>query len=279
MGPNHRRRHLPETLSPAERTESKIPAWLLLAIAAALLARPAIHVETAEAAEVQSEEVTFQRRDGRLITALLFRPDRSGRHPAVLIFHGVGGMRESQRSYARRLAEAGFVTLLPELISIGVGADEPAGILRNEISAAMALLKGRKDVDPNRLGLLGFAQGGERALFAAISFPATFKAVVEYYGPIGRPPMNLELAAAYTASRLRSPVLILHGEDDQVIPVEHARRLEEALRSAGKPFEIILFQGTAHGFDQEGQPWYSPVAAREAEASTVAFFSKHLKAP
>jgi carboxymethylenebutenolidase len=248
-----------------------------MATVAMLLAAPATRADLADAAE--SEEVTFHRRDGRTITALLFRPGGDGRRPAVLIFHGAEGMQESHRGHARRLAEAGFAALLPDLASIRVGVDEPAGILRNEISGAVALLKGRRDVDPNRLGLLGFAQGGERALFAAISFPNTFKAVVEYYSRIGRPPMSLELAARHAASKLRSPVLILHGDRDQVIPVEHARRLEDALRSAGKPFEIVLFPGAAHGFDQEGQPWYNPVAAREAEASTIAFLTKHLKAP
>ena len=219
-------------------------------IAAAILATLAIGADSGGAAESRSEEVTFQRRDGRTITALLIRPEGSGRHPAVLIFHGAGGGRESHKAYAWRLADAGFVALLPDLASIRLGADESAGLLRNEISVAVSLLRGRRDVDPSRLGLLGFAQGGERTLFAALSFPTTFKAVVEYYSPVGHPPTNLELAAGHIASKIRSPVLILHGEDDQLVPVEHARRLEEAFRSAGKPCEVLVFSGAGHGFDQ-----------------------------
>jgi len=232
-----------------------------------------------EAAEIPSEEVAFQRRDGRTITALLFRPAETGRYPAVLIFHGADGMGESHQAHARRLAGAGFVALLPDLASIRLGANEPAGLIRSEIAAAVSLLRGRREVDPSRLGLLGFARGGERALFAATAFPATFKAVVGYYSPIGHPPMSLELAAGQTASRIRAPLLILHGEDDQMVPVEHARRLAEALSAAGKPFERVLFPGAAHGFDQEDQPWYNPAAAREAEASTLAFFARYLVGP
>lgn len=258
---------------------SAIRTRLLANITAALLTTLAIGADSGRAAESGSEEVTFQRRDGRTIKALLVRPEGSGRHPAVLILHGAGGIRESHKVYARRLADAGFVALLPDLASIKLGANEPAGLLRNEIAAVLSLLKRRRDVDGSRLGLLGFAQGGERALFAAISFPAAFRAVVEYYSPIGHPPTNLELAAEQVAAKIRSPLLILHGEDDQLVPIEHSRRLEEALRSAGKPFEIFLFPGAAHGFDQEGEPWYDPVAAREAEASVLAFFAKHLKGP
>lgn len=261
------------------RNQKSVGVRLPSAILALLLAALGTGVDWGGAGELRSEEVTFQRRDGRTIKALLVRPEESGRHPAVLIFHAAGGMRDSHKAYSRRLADAGFVALLPDLASIRLGADESAGLLRNEISAAVSLLKGRRDVDPSRLGLLGFAEGGERALFAATAFPAAFKAVVAYYSPIGHPPMNLELAAEHTASKIRSPILILHGEDDQLVPVEHARRLEEALRSASKPFEIVLFPGAAHGFDQESQPWYNPVAAREAEASALAFFSKHLKGP
>lgn len=234
---------------------------------------------SATAAELRREELTFQRRDGRAISALLVRPDGSGRHPAVLIFHGAGGVRESHRAFARRLADAGFVALLPDLASLRPGADEPAGLLRGEIAAAVSLLKSRREIDANRLGLLGFAQGGERTLFAAIAFPATFRAVVEYYGPIGYPPMSLELAARHAASKIRSPVLIIHGEEDELVPVEHARRLEEALRAAGKPVESVLFPGAGHGFDQEGEPWFNALAAREAEARALAFFSRYLRTP
>lgn len=248
-------------------------------LVALLLVTSGIGVGSGGAAEPLSEEVSFQRRDGRTITSHLVRPDGNGRHPAVLILHGAGGVRENHKTYARRLADAGFVALLPQLISIRLGANEPAGLLRSEISAAVALLKGRKEIDGSRIGLVGFGEGGQRAVFAAIAFPAVFKAVAQYYAPVGHPPISLELAAGHTASKIRAPLLILHGEDDQLVPVEHARRLEEALRSAGKPFEIVLFPGAGHGFDQEGEPWYHPVAAREAEAGTLAFFAKHLKAP
>jgi carboxymethylenebutenolidase len=244
-----------------------------------MLAALSIGAGPGRAAEPRSEEVTFQRRDGQTIRALLVRPEDGGRNPAIVILHGAGGATESHKAYARRLAEAGFVALLPDLASIRLRPSEPAGLLRNEIAGAVSLLKGRREVDGGRLGLLGFAQGGERALFAAISFPTTFKAVVQYYSPIAYAPMNLELAAGNTASKIRSPVLILHGEDDQLVPVEHARQLEEALRLAGKPFEIIFFPGADHGFDQEGEPWYNPVAAREAETSVLAFFARHLKSP
>lgn len=261
------------------RRRYPLRAWLPRTTTAALLLLLGAGAGSGEAAELRSSEATFQRRDGRTITALLLRPAGSGRHPAVLIFHGAEGVGASHKAHARRLADAGFVALLPDLASIRPGANESAGLIRNEIAAAVSLLKGRRDVDPNRLGLLGFARGGERALFAAIAFPATFKAVVEYYSPIGHPPMSLELAAERTATKIRTPVLILHGEEDELVPVEHARRLAEALRAAGKPFESILFPGAVHGFDQENRPWYNPVAAREAEASALAFFARHLKGP
>ena len=266
MGASCRRRH-------------PLRVWLPRTTAAALLLLLGAGAGSGEAAEIRSAKVTFQRRDGRTITAFLLRPAESRRHPAVLIFHGAPGVGESHKAHARRLAGAGFVALLPDLASIKPGANESAGLIRSEIAAAVSLLKGRRDVDPNRLGLLGFARGGERAFFAAIAFPATFKAVAEYYSPIGHPPMNLDLAVRNTASKIRAPVLILHGEDDQLVPVEHARRLAEALRSAGKPFESIIFPGAGHGFDQEGKPWYNPVAAREAEAGTLAFFARHLQGP
>ena len=125
MGASCRRRH-------------PLRVWLPRTTAAALLLLLGAGAGSGEAAEIRSAKVTFQRRDGRTITAFLLRPAESRRHPAVLIFHGAPGVGESHKAHARRLAGAGFVALLPDLASIKPGANESAGLIRSEIAAAIS---------------------------------------------------------------------------------------------------------------------------------------------
>ena len=62
----------------------------------------------------------------------------------------------------------------------------------------------------------------------------------------------------------------------EFIPVSDVDRLREALRSARKEAEIVLYGDVAHGFMNEERPSYHPARATEAWEKTIQFFRKHL---
>ncbi|MCI0754175.1 alpha/beta hydrolase [Teichococcus vastitatis] len=94
--------------------------------------------------------------------------------------------------------------------------------------------------------LMGFSQGAMMALFTGLRRQTAPAAILAYSGRlIGPDLLGGEIAG-------RPPVLIVHGEADQVVPVEASRAAEAALREAGVPVESLYAPGLAHGIDDAG---------------------------
>jgi phospholipase/carboxylesterase len=94
--------------------------------------------------------------------------------------------------------------------------------------------------------LMGFSQGAMTALFAGLRQPGGCAAVLAYAGALLAPH---SLAAEL---RARPPVLLVHGEADEVVPVEASRQAESALRAAGIEVEAAYRPGLGHGLDEAG---------------------------
>ena len=77
-------------------------------------------------------------------------------------------------------------------------------------------------------------------------------------------------------SRDDPPALLIHGESDAVVPIEHAERMEAALKKAGVPVTMLRVKNATHGFQ--------PIAGQPIEPSrgelirrAVEFFDRHLR--
>ncbi|WP_372618609.1 alpha/beta hydrolase [Falsiroseomonas sp.] len=109
------------------------------------------------------------------------------------------------------------------------------------------------DAETARLGLamrdvalMGFSQGAMTALFTGLRRGAPPAAILAYSGRlIGPELLPGELHA-------RPPVLLVHGEADDVVPVEGSREAEQVLRGLGVPVESAWRPGLAHGLDEAG---------------------------
>jgi carboxymethylenebutenolidase len=116
------------------------------------------------------------------------------------------------------------------------------------------------NVDPKRVGLLGYSLGAYLSLSLS-AFDPRVSAVVEYFG--GLPPE--------IARELKSlpAVLILHGAADKIVPVSEANELERLLAERNLDFEKKVYPGQGHGFlGDEGQ---------DATNRTIAYLEKHLR--
>jgi dienelactone hydrolase len=119
------------------------------------------------------------------IEGLLVEPSTSGRHPGVVVVHGAGGDRRELLGQARALARQGVVALtitepstadpLPPASSLAALLD---GTRRTQLRDAAAVrtaahyLAGRVDVDPKRLGYLGWSAGAKTGTFVTGTFRA-----------------------------------------------------------------------------------------------------------
>lgn len=215
------------------------------------------------------EQVSFRSTDGTAVTGWLQKPSGQGPFPAVVALHGCDGLwARSGKLSARhadwgdRLQAAGFVVLFPDSFrsrgfeSVCTTLDRgitPAGRARDAFGAA-DWLASQSFVARNRIGLLGWSNGGSTALHAARSgtrpSSTDFRAIVSFY-----PGCSVILKNGWSA---RVPVTILHGADDDWTP---AAPCEMLAKSGGARF--VSYPGAHHGFDHPN----SPIRTRKAAYS------------
>jgi phospholipase/carboxylesterase len=104
----------------------------------------------------------------------------------------------------------------------------------------------RHGLAPGDVALMGFSQGAMTALFTGLRRNPPPAAILAYSGRL--------LGAETLAGELRArpPVLLVHGEADEVVPVSGSRDAEAALRAAGVPVESAYRPGLGHGLDDAG---------------------------
>jgi len=128
------------------------------------------------------------------------------------------------------------------------------------VGAAVGYAERRPNVGAGHIGLVGVSLGAYLALSVAAQDPRV-GAVVECFG--GFPPFFAE------ALDRMPPVLILHGEDDRIVPVREAHNLERLLRDRNRPYEIQIYPGQGHRLLE--------AESRDALDRAAAFLDRHLK--
>jgi carboxymethylenebutenolidase len=128
------------------------------------------------------------------------------------------------------------------------------------VADGVGWLATQPDVDPARLGLIGISLGAALALSTAAA-DRRIKAVVEYSGPL---PQGL----AESEPRLPA-TLILHGDDDRIVPVRNAVELEALLKRVGSPVESRIYPGQGHVLTGEAQ--------FDSASRVAAFLDRYLK--
>jgi carboxymethylenebutenolidase len=204
---------------------------------------------------------------GKNIRLDCFLPCLNGhRFPAVIGLHGSGGGHASMAEPAQLLAQQGFaVYVLHYFDRTGTTDADRATIFRHfpvwmkTLWDCVSFVVRQPNIDPEGLGLLGFSLGAYLSLSNA-SIDSRVRAVVDFFGGLPR-------EMKFFMRRL-CPVLILHGDADQTVPVEEAYSLEQTLKRQRVEYEMQIYPGAGHGFN--GEVW------RDAGLRALEFFEKHL---
>jgi dienelactone hydrolase len=290
-----------------------VPAFARIPIAAALL------VGWCVAAAAQQQLVHFPSLDdngpGRSPTMLdgyMYRPSGGGRHPAVVFLHGCGGLlrrngeiQPRESVWAEALNRRGYVVLM--LDSFGPRHQESmcsylnfnAAVYRarpRDAYGALLFLQARPFIRPDRVGLIGWSEGGGVVLFAireqSLGRPAQlpqgdFRAAVAFY------PASCDERKQQVLWTSTIPLLVLVGANDVWTPAAPCKQLVDSAVARGSPAEIQVYPGAYHDFDWPDMPVHEspkyrtaagvipiqgtdPAARQDVFARVPAFFDRHL---
>ena len=248
---------------------------------AAMAVIPAVRLD----AEISSPD------DSRLETDMIQYPGASGeiqayltklkgkeKLPAVMVIHENRGLQPHIKDVARRMALEGFLVLAPDALSPLGGTPEDPDAARSKIGeldgettikdfvAAIEYLK-TNPMSTGKVGCTGFCWGGGLTNQVAVHAPDLL-AAVPYYG---RQP------EAEGVSKIKASMIMHYaGLDERInagIPA-----FEKALKQAGIDYQIYIYEGAKHAFNNDTNPdRYNKEAADLAWKRTVDFFKEKLK--
>jgi phospholipase/carboxylesterase len=127
------------------------------------------------------------------------------------------------------------------------GVNAAAPVLQSFLDAELA----RRQLPPDALALVGFSQGTMMALHAGLRRKIAPKAIVGYSGMLVVPEDG-DLDAFGAEITSRPPVLLIHGDQDQLIPVQALMHAAQGLAALDVPAQWHISAGIGHGIDQEG---------------------------
>jgi carboxymethylenebutenolidase len=203
--------------------------------------------------------------------------DAAGKLPTVIVIHENRGLNPHIKDVTRRMAAEGFIALGLDYLSPmgGTPTDEDKGremigqLKQPDVitygKAAVAYLKGRPDGN-GKVGAIGFCWGGGAVNNLAVNEP-NLNAGVAYYGGQPKPEDVPKINAA----------MMMHygGLDERInagIPA-----YEAALKQAGKTYEIYVYEGANHAFNNDtNAARYDKEASDLAWRRTVEFLKKNL---
>jgi carboxymethylenebutenolidase len=203
-------------------------------------------------------------------------PDASGPHPGVVVIHEAYGLNENIKDITGRFANEGYAALAVDLFTernravcmtrymtgMLAGSVNRYGI--SDLKAALTHLAAMPEVDPERIGAIGFCMGGGFAIAWACT-DQRLKAIAPFYGANPRP---LEAVAR------ACPVVGSYPEKDFTVSAGHA--LDHALEGHGIAHDIKFYPGAGHSFFNDRSRAYNKAAAADSWTRVLGFFEEHL---
>jgi carboxymethylenebutenolidase len=226
--------------------------------------------------------------------AWLYRPAGPGPHPAIVIGHEATGMNRFARREASRLAEDGFVVLVPDYFRGGGPADPDSLDDLDDVMAHMATIdfvditrvtlaaidqvQAMPEVDAARVGVWGWCTGATFSLLAACLRPDLAGAVLYFPSqPVfeahddAHPMDPIDLLWA-----IRCPALLIYGDQDPVMGPELLAEVRRRIDAWNIDMEVHVAPGAGHAFCFRAEGWHHPEAEAAAWEAAQAFVRTHV---
>jgi dipeptidyl aminopeptidase/acylaminoacyl peptidase len=242
-----------------------------------------------EASAQVPERITWNSKDGKQIAGLLYKPKdtKSGsKLPLVVWVHGGPEGQDVYRAdaWAQFLAQSGYLVLEPNYRgSSGYGeafrnlnVEDSNGGEVDDVATGAESLVSQGLVDPARLAIGGGSHGGTMTAYMVVHYPDLFAAAIELYGvvdrdlfvqrtnpdssirwmmkmggtPTEKPEVYKRANVLLQVDKVKTPLLVMHGEDDPQVPPANSAEFVKALRAHHKTVFYFTYPNELHGFSQ-----------------------------
>jgi len=232
----------------------------------------------AMASPVTGKNVSYKS-GNETVHGVLYTPSGTGPFPALVVIHEWWGLNDWVEEQAQKLAEQGYVALAVDLYrgKVAKTSDEAHELSRGlpedrgmrDLRAAVAYLESQKNVDPKKVGAIGWCMGGGWAMGLAEYEPSLAVAVVNY----GELPSD-----DATMKPIHAAILGSFGGQDRGIPPDDVHKFEQQMKALGKKVEVKIYPDAGHAFENpNNKQGYRPQDAQDAWQRTVAFLEENLK--
>lgn len=235
-------------------------------------------------------EIDIVTADGAMNTFVV-HPRADGPHPVVVLYMDAPGKREELHDMGRRLADAGYYVLLPNLYYRRVrefvlqpDGREAMMAHMNSLTNAMvckdtaAMLEhaaADRAASDGAIGCVGYCMSGPFAFAAAAAFPARMRAAASIHGV--RLFMDTADSPHLAAHRIPGELYFGCAETDHWAPPEMVDALDAHLKSAGCHYRIEWYPDTEHGFVFPQRPAYVESAAERHWDVLLDLFGRNLQ--
>ena len=252
--------------------------------AAALALLPVLEENNLKAAtafqddpDLVTEFIKYPAETGEM-RAFMAYPKKGRKFPAVIVIHENRGLVPHIQDVTRRMAKEGFLALAPDALSPLGGTPEDitnVGAMFKQLVgeqttknfvAAVKYLE-THPLSTGKVGCTGFCWGGAMTNQVAVNSP-DLDAAVPYYG---RQPVEVDV------EKIKAPVMAHYAGNDAGINAG-IPAFEEALKKYKKEYQIFMYEGAGHAFNNDSNPErYNEQAAKLAWGRTIGFFKEKLK--
>ena len=241
-------------------------------------------------------DATIKTRDGICPASVLTPGDVVGPWPGVIFFMDGLGIRPVMSEMGQRLADRGYLVLLPdlyyrlgsyppkvpsqvladpnlreELLKCASSLDRDRKI--SDAAAFIEFLSSRPEVKGNRFGATGYCMGGNASLTAAGAFPDRFAAIASFHG--GNLATDKPDRPHLFVGKISGRVYVAGAVEDASFPEEQRNRLERALTEAGVDHLVDTYPAR-HGFAVPDLPSFDQAAAERHWAALFRLFDETL---
>jgi carboxymethylenebutenolidase len=223
----------------------------------------------------------------------LAKPEGAGPFPVVIVFEEIFGVNAHIRDVTERVAREGYLAVAPDIhYRHAAGAEYKydqegmqkgmqliAKLKQSEVfadtNATLSALRARKDVQGDKIGVMGFCIGGHLTFLVATT--GEVRAAASFYGGgIAAMGLGVPEPTVSRAGSIKGKIICLFGADDAMIPADQRNTIEVALKDVRH--EIVVYPGAGHAFFRDADPTkHRPEAAKDAWERVKRLFAEELR--